>query len=132
MLIRVSGGKAGIKEYLEEGIKNGRDYSRDELDERVVLDGDLELTNDIIKTMETEGEKYLHVTLSFKEDHIDESTLNAVTQEFKAFAMKAYQDNEYTFYAEAHLPKIKSYVDKSTGETVERKPHIHVVIPEKI
>ncbi|EMC9392157.1 relaxase [Vibrio parahaemolyticus] len=131
MLIRVSGGKAGIKEYLEEGIKNGRDYSRDELDERVVLDGDLELTNDIIKTMETEGEKYLHVTLSFKEDHIDESTLNAVTQEFKAFAMKAYQDNEYTFYAEAHLPKIKSYVDKSTGETVERKPHIHVVIPEK-
>ncbi|ELC3210106.1 hypothetical protein RI848_004720 [Vibrio parahaemolyticus] len=130
MLIRVSGGKAGIKEYLEEGIKNGRDYSRDELDERVVLDGDLELTNDIIKTMETEGQRYLHVTLSFKEDHIDESTLNAVTQEFKAFAMKAYQDNEYTFYAEAHLPKIKSYVDKSTGETVERKPHIHVVIPQ--
>ncbi|EJE8516227.1 relaxase [Vibrio parahaemolyticus] len=129
MLIRVSGGKGGIKEYLEEGIKNGRDYSRNELDERVILSGDLELANDIIKTMDTEGEKYLHITLSFKEDHIDEATLNAVTQDFKAFAMKAYQDDEYAFYAEAHLPKIKTYVDKSTGETVERKPHIHVVIP---
>lgn len=131
MLIRVSGGKGGIKEYLEEGIKNGRDYSRNELDERVILSGDLELTNDIIKTMEGDAQRYLHITLSFKEDHIDEATLNAVTQDFKAFAMKAYQDDEYAFYAEAHLPKIKTYVDKSTGETVERKPHIHVVIPQK-
>lgn len=131
MLIRVGGGKGGIKEYLEEGIKNGRDYSRDELDERVILDGDLALTNDIIQSMETEGEKYLHITLSFKEDHIDNATLDAITQEFKAFAMAAYQEDEYSFYAEAHLPKIKSYVDKSTGENIERKPHIHVVIPEK-
>ncbi|PKF50228.1 LPD7 domain-containing protein [Enterovibrio nigricans] len=131
MLIRVSGGKGGIKEYLEEGIKNGRDYSRNELDDRVILSGDLELANDIINTMDTEGEKYLHITLSFKEDHIDEATLNAVTHDFKAFAMKAYQGEEYAFYAEAHLPKIKTYVDKSTGETVERKPHIHVVIPRK-
>ncbi|MDF4825590.1 relaxase, partial [Vibrio parahaemolyticus] len=113
MLIRVGGGKGGIKEYLEEGIKNGRDYSRDELDERVILDGDLSLTNDIIQSMETEGEKYLHITLSFKEDHIDNATLHAITQEFKAFAMTAYQEDEYSFYAEAHLPKIKSYVDKS-------------------
>ncbi|EOC1853657.1 LPD7 domain-containing protein [Vibrio parahaemolyticus] len=131
MLIRVNGGKAGIKEYLEEGIKNGRDYSRDELDERVILDGDLALTNDIIQSMETEGEKYLHITLSFKEDHIDNDTLLAITQEFKAFAMTAYQEDEYAFYAEAHLPKIKSYMDKATGDTIERKPHIHVVIPER-
>ncbi|EIK4811122.1 relaxase [Vibrio parahaemolyticus] len=131
MLIRVSGGKGGIKEYLEEGIKNGRDYSRNELDERVILSGDLELVNDVIKTMEGDAQRYLHITLSFKEDHIDEATLNAVTQDFKAFAMKAYQDDEYAFYAEAHLPKIKTYLDQATGESVERKPHIHVVIPQK-
>ncbi|KOE79461.1 relaxase [Vibrio alginolyticus] len=131
MLIRVNGGSSGIKEYLEEGIKNGRDYSRNELDERVILEGNLQRTDDIIKTMEGDAQRYLHITLSFKEDHIDETTLNAVTQEFKAFTMKAYQDDEYAFYAEAHLPKIKSYVDKSSGETVERKPHIHVVIPQK-
>ncbi|WP_150137777.1 LPD7 domain-containing protein [Candidatus Enterovibrio escicola] len=131
MLIRVSGGKAGIKEYLEEGVKNGRGYSRDELDERVVLDGDLELIDIIIQNMETEGEKYMHITLSFKEDHVDEDTLKAITKEFKDFAMMAYLDEELSFYAEAHLPKIKTYIDKSTGETVERKPHIHVIIPEK-
>ncbi|MCF9846254.1 relaxase, partial [Vibrio parahaemolyticus] len=37
----------------------------------------------------------------------------------------------YAFYAEAHLPKIKTYLDQATGESVERKPHIHVVIPQK-
>lgn len=130
MLIRVNGGKAGIKEYLEEGIKNGRDYSRDELDERVILDGDLAQAHDIIQSMETDAQRYLHITLSFKEDHIDEATLKAVTDDFKAFAMKAYREEEYAFYAEAHIPKIKTYQDKSTGELVERKPHIHVVIPQ--
>ncbi len=35
MLIRVRGGETGIKEYLEEGRKDGRDYRRAELDERV-------------------------------------------------------------------------------------------------
>ena len=34
MLIRVRGGEAGIREYLEEGRKDGRDYNRAELDER--------------------------------------------------------------------------------------------------
>ncbi|WP_097357388.1 hypothetical protein [Candidatus Enterovibrio escicola] len=81
--------------------------------------------------METEGEKYMHITLSFKEDHVDEDTLKAITKEFKDFAMMAYLDEELSFYAEAHLPKIKTYIDKSTGETVKRKPHIHVIIPEK-
>ena len=69
-------------------------------------------------------------TPSFKEDHISNETLNGITQEFKSFAMSAYQSNEYDFYAEAHIPKIKSLVDKRTGELVERKPHIHIVIPK--
>lgn len=30
---------------------------------------------------------------------------------------------------QAHLPKIKNIVDNKTGELVERKPHIHIVIP---
>lgn len=45
--------------------------------------------------------------------------------------MYAYEDEEYNFYAEAHLPKIKSVVDRKTGEPVERKPHIHIFIPRK-
>lgn len=129
MLNRIDGGRDGIAEYLETGIKEGRDYSRDELDERVILDGDLELTDTIIKGMDKAGERYLSVTLAFKEDHIDRETLDAVVSEFKSFAMSAYDPDEFNFYAEAHLPKIKSYINKKTGEFVERKPHIHIVIP---
>ncbi|CRL46892.1 hypothetical protein SGGMMB4_05861 (plasmid) [Sodalis glossinidius str. 'morsitans'] len=45
--------------------------------------------------------------------------------------MYAYEDEEYNFYAEAHLPKIKSVADRKTGETVERKPHIHIFVPQR-
>ncbi|ARU33025.1 hypothetical protein CAP31_14690 (plasmid) [Sulfuriferula sp. AH1] len=130
MLIRVRGGDAGIKEYLEKGQKDGRDYSRDELDERVILSGDLELTDAVISNMDKTGERYLHITLAFKEDEISRDKLQEITDEFKKFAMTAYEGDEYNFYAEAHLPKLKTYTNQKTGELIERKPHIHIVIPE--
>ena len=130
MLIRISGGIEGIKDYLENGQKQGRDFSRDELDERVILAGDLEATDAIIQRMDNDGEKYLHVTIAFKEDDISRETLQAVAREFQAFAFSAYDQDEYSFYAEAHMPKIKSYTNEQTGEFVERKPHIHVVVPK--
>ncbi len=131
MLIRITGGSEGIAEYLVSGQKQDRELSRDELDERVILDGDLELTDIIIKGMEKEGERYLHITLAFKEDTLDQEALRAITSDFKQFAMSAYDEDEFNFYAEAHLPKIKSYTNRQTGELVERKPHIHIVIPEQ-
>jgi len=130
MLIRISGGESGIKDYLEDGQKQGRDYSREELDERVILDGDLKLTDAIINKMDNDGDKYLHITLAFKEDEISRDSLQAITQDFKDFAFTAFQGDEYSFYAEAHLPRIKSYTHAKTGEWVERKPHIHIVIPK--
>lgn len=131
MLTRISGAASGIKDYLENGQKQGRENSRDELDERVILDGDLELTNTLINGMDKAGDRYLHITLAFKEDEINHETLKAITQDFKAFAFSAFNDDEYNFYAEAHLPKIKSYINQKTGELVERKPHIHIVIPKQ-
>lgn len=131
MLIRVTGGTDGIAEYLVNGQKQDREMSRDELDERVILDGDLDLTDTIIKNMDKEGERYLHITLAFKEDVLTQETLRDITDDFKAFTMTAYDTDEFNFYAEAHLPKIKSYTNCKTGELVERKPHIHIVIPEK-
>lgn len=130
MLIRVYGGVDGIKEYLEEGQKQGRQFSRDELDERVILSGDLDATNSVIKSMDSDGERYLHITLAFKEDELTEEAMQRVVKEFKDFAFSAYQDDEYSFYAEAHLPKIKSYTNEKTGEFVERKPHIHIIVPK--
>ncbi len=130
MLIRISGGIQGIKEYLENGQKQGRDFSRDELDERVILAGDLEATDAVIQRMDNDGEKYLHVTIAFKEDEIDRETLAAVAREFEYFAFAAYDQDEYSFCAEAHLPRVKSYTNEQTGEFIERKPHIHVVVPK--
>lgn len=131
MLIRITGGTSGIAEYLVSGQKNDREFTRDELDERVILDGDLEITDSIIKGMEKEGERYLHITLAFKEDELSADVLNGITSDFKQFAMSAYDADEFNFYAEAHLPKLKSYANRQTGELVERKPHIHIVIPEQ-
>jgi len=132
MLLRASGRLDGVKQYLESGRKQGRDLSRDELDERVVLAGDLELTDSIIRSIDTapDVDRYLSVTMSFKEDDVDRETLDAITAEFRAFVSVAYRSDEMNFYAEAHLPKVKSYQDDATGELVERKPHIHVVIPK--
>ena len=130
MLVRITGGSEGIAEYLANGQKAGREFTRDELDERVILDGDLELTDTIIKGMEKEGERYLHITLAFKEDEMGWDKLHAITDDFKKFVMTAYEGDEYNFYAEAHLPKLKSYTNQKTGELIERKPHIHIVIPE--
>lgn len=131
MLVRITGGSEGIAEYLANGQKADRELTRDELDERVILDGDLELTDTIIKGMGKEGERYLHITLAFKEDELSPEIMRDLVSDFKQFAMSAYEADEFNFYAEAHLPKIKSYTNRQTGELVERKPHIHIVIPEQ-
>lgn len=130
MLIRVAGYNAGVQEYLEEGNKSGREFSRDELDHRMIIDGDLDLTRVVYESIPDRGQdRYLTFTLSFKEDDVSPQVLESITSEFKQFLMHAYQRDEFNFYAEAHLPKIKSVLDRKTGELVERKPHIHVVVP---
>mgnify|MGYP001599630654 CR=1 FL=1 len=133
MLIRPSGHHDGVKEYLENGRKVGREHGRDEMDERVVLAGDLDLTDAVIQSIDAAPnvDRYLSITLSFKEDHVDRETLFQIARDFEAFALHAYRPDEYCFYAEAHLPRIKSYIDKSTGQLIERKPHIHIVIPKR-
>lgn len=130
MLIRVRGGNAGVFRYLRDGMKSGRKYTRAELDERVVLAGNMGLAESIVNAMSSRGEKYLHITLSFKEDQLPLETLQAITDEFQNFCMSAFRPDEYSFYAEAHLPRIKSYTNKRTGQEIIRKPHIHIVIPE--
>ncbi|WP_439295228.1 LPD7 domain-containing protein [Lonepinella sp. BR2882] len=131
MIVRFGGGNSGIASYLENGMKQGRMFSRDELDQRVVLEGDLALTHKIIESIQDKGqERYLHITLSFKENELSNELLQDVVSDYRELLMTAYSDDEFNFYAEAHLPKIKSIKDERTGEMIERKPHIHIVIPE--
>ncbi|HHH1744156.1 TPA: LPD7 domain-containing protein [Yersinia enterocolitica] len=130
MLIRQGGGRDGIKEYLENGLKSSNTIHRDILDKRIVLEGELDVTDKIIKSIDNSGERYSHYTLSFKEDTVTPEILQEVTEQFKKFLLHAYTEDEFDFYAEAHLPKVKSYIDKKTGNTILRKPHIHVVVPK--
>lgn len=128
MLIRAKGYVAGIKDYLVHGQKSGRYFSRDELDERVPLSGNLDFVDDVIAGMESKGDRYTNYTLSFKEDYVSHEMLSTAVNEFMAYYFHGYSDDEYCYYAEAHLPKLKSYSD-SGGDLVERKPHIHIVVP---
>ncbi len=131
MIVRYGGGNNGIAEYLENGMKQGRMFSRDELDQRLVLQGDLEFTNNIIQSIQDKGqERYLHITLSFKEDEVSFEKMQSLVDDYRNLLLSAYSEDEYNFYAEAHLPKIKQVSDNRTGESIERKPHIHIVIPE--
>ncbi|MBQ9682014.1 MAG: hypothetical protein IJV35_01935 [Neisseriaceae bacterium] len=132
MVIRFGGGSSGIVEYLETGQKSGREHSRDELDKRVILSGDIRLLDEVLAqfTKDDESEHYMHITLSFKERKIDEETLRAIDQEFRQFVFAATgRDDEFYYYSEAHLPKIKRLKDMN-GDDYERFPHIHIVIPK--
>ena len=70
-------GSIRVADYLENGQKQCREHSREELDERVILDGDQELTDAFINSMDKRGERYLHITLAFKEDEVSPETLHA-------------------------------------------------------
>ncbi|SPE17062.1 relaxase (plasmid) [Pseudomonas syringae] len=130
MLIRVSGYNTGAQEYLEQGNKSGREFTRDELDHRLIIEGQLSVTRAIYESIPDHGQdRYLTFTLSFKEDTVSPELLKAVTTDFKNFFMHAYKPEEFNLYAEAHLPKMKTVTDRKTGDVIERKPHIHIIIP---
>ncbi|RSC52127.1 LPD7 domain-containing protein [Citrobacter amalonaticus] len=131
MLIRVRGYNSGFANYLRTGQKNGNHLHRDDLDKRLILSGDLDITDAIVNAMpDTGDDRYLHIALPFKEDYISEEVLKTVVEDFKNSLMNAYREDEYAFYAEAHIPKIKRVLNEKTGEMEDRKPHIHVIIPK--
>lgn len=131
MIIRVSGGSSGISKYLSEGRKAGRSHSRDELDQRVILHGSLDQIDAALASFDLneEHEKYIHITLSFKEKIIDKNILHEIDNQFRKFIFSACRSDEFLYYSECHLPKIKTLLNYH-GNKFDRYPHIHVVIPE--
>ncbi len=131
MIIEVGGGTGGLKAYLEDGRKKGREFHRDELDQRIPLAGDLDAFELACNAFASDGVRYDHFTLSFSEDHVPDQMLHRAVEEFREHLFAAWpepQRSRVAFYAEAHRPKLKSYVHAETGELVERKTHIHVAI----
>ncbi|CAM3685501.1 AAA family ATPase [Polaromonas hydrogenivorans] len=128
------GGNSGIKEYFEDGKKQGRTLSRDQIDQRIVLEGDLDICDSIIHSRDSEHERYDHITLSFKEKDISIEVLQAITADFKNFINQAFGEDEIYLYAEAHMPKMATEQKWNSKtklyETVARYPHIHFVIPK--
>jgi hypothetical protein len=142
VLVRVNSGASGVAEYLETGRKRGREFDRDLIDERLVIDGDLVLMEAVINGIETaqEGDaRYLHITLGLAErftaadvcgpGEVNLAKLVAITEAYRTALMSAYDRREYAWYAEAHIPKVSHELHETTGEYVERLPHVHIVLP---
>lgn len=129
MIVEIGGGKGGLKEYLEHGKKQGRDLHRDQLDQRVPLVGDLDVFELVTTSSGDGGDKYDHITLSFSESYVSDEMLQVAAQEFRDHVLSAWPETErhrIAFYAEAHRPKILSYINSESGEQVERLTHIHI------
>lgn len=129
MIIEAGGGKSGFKEYLETGQKKGRELHRDQLDQRIALFGDLDVFELATSAHAGTGRTYDHLTLSFSENNISNELLEVAVREFRDHALVAWPEEErhrIAFYAEAHRPKILSYTNSETGETVDRLIHIHI------
>ncbi|HGJ7737681.1 TPA: LPD7 domain-containing protein [Pseudomonas aeruginosa] len=132
MIIRYGGGNDGIKDYLENGRKVDRHFSRDELDRRIPIEGDLNVTQAVIDSIDDHGqERYLHITMSFHEPDITEEKMVEVFQQYKRELMTAYGDDEFNIYAEIHWPKIKEAYNHQTEQMEPRFPHVHVVLPKR-
>ena len=131
MIITIGSGKGGLKDYLENGQKQGRDLHRDELDERIILDGDLSVFETVTSAHSAEGVAYDHITLSWSENYVSNEMLHLTVEKWKEHALAAWPKEDrdrIAFYAEAHRPRILSYKNHLTGEEESRCTHIHIAI----
>lgn len=131
MLIRITRRSSGLDYYLETGRKKGRVLSRDELDKRVHLAGDLNAFRSAVEfTNKTKKwkEHYYHITASFalENNDLDDETLKSITRDLLEYYFCAYNVDDLILTAEAHRPKIQSEIDKTTGEVNQRLLHIHI------
>jgi hypothetical protein len=129
MIVEISSGKGGFKLYLEHGQKKGREQHRDQLDQRIALAGDLNVFELATSSGAGDGYKYDHITLSFSENHVSDDVLQLAVDEFREHALAAWPQadrHRVAFYAEAHRPRMTSYLNSETGARVVRLTHIHI------
>lgn len=133
-LWRVTAGSGGFAEYLEHAAMAGRTMTRDEMDERIHLEGSLEEFEAVVAhTQDTKNWKshYKHITIGMSpaEQHIideDPDRLReAVKRTIQHLAGPGVNLDDLTFYAEYHKPKLHSYTD-ANGNTKERLGHVHI------
>lgn len=119
--------KSGACEYMKEGT-NG---DREEKDVRVQLttltcEESIGAVNEYLKKtnkFDKFKNNYKHIVLSFNKDELTEEQMRSITQDFVHLYMHSYNESEYTYYAEAHVPKILTNKNNE-----ERRTHIHIFI----
>lgn len=129
MLVRITA-QRGHSRIPGERAKADK-FTRDELDERVILDGDLELTDTIIKGMEKEGERYLYSNACLQRGCLRprsdaracERLQTICNERLRCRRIQLLRRGAFTETQELHQPANRGIM--------ERKPHIHIVIPEQ-
>ena len=143
MVSRITLGKHGLPEYLESGIKSGSQYTREEKDTRVYVDGSIDSLKDSIFFCQEKGWKnsYYHISLSFTHEEWQKIEEEGRSQDIvKRYLQLMFPNHdveqELCYHAEAHIPKIKyePFVSRGKndprvgqeGDMMERFPHIHL------
>ena len=147
MITNITLGKSGLPEYLVSGRKVGSEYSRDEKDHRLFIDGSEEALKDsigwVLKNKNWKN-SYYHATIAFTYDEWErlsqeEGKLQEVVQEYLRLNFPNHSSlDELIYHAEAHVPKILyeeaepkrggAHEKHSEDELIERHPHIHIGI----
>lgn len=133
MLIRISHKKEGIEHYLETGQKDGRTKSREELDNRVYLSGDLDSFAATVQYTRNEKEwenHYWHITASFAvaDNELDDDTLKAINDEMMSYYFCGYDTSKVIHACEAHRPRYQTTIDADTNKKRQRLLHFHNAI----
>ena len=142
MVSRITLGKTGLPQYLESGIKSGSQYSREEKDTRIQIDGSIDALKDSIEFCQNKGWKnsYYHLTLSFTHEEWEKlekaDNTQDIVQRYLRLMFPNHELDELCYHAEAHIPLIKyePFVPRgkndprvgTEGDMMERYPHIHI------
>ena len=133
MLIRISQSSECIEHYFETGEKQGRKATRNKLDQRVHLCGDIQsfsVTAAYSRKNKAWKNHYWHVTASFamENNDLDDETLRAINDEMMAYYFAGYDLYSVSHAAEAHRPKVQSVFNETTGKYDQRLLHLHNAI----
>ncbi|BCG62918.1 MAG: hypothetical protein methR_P0589 [Methyloprofundus sp.] len=131
MLIRITQNSAGIEHYFETGAKKGRVHTRDSLDERVHLMGNLDAFSTAVaytNKHKSWKQHYWHITASFalENNDLDTETLRDITRDMLEYYFTGYQLDDLFYAAEAHQPKMQSELNQSTQQQEQRLLHLHI------
>ncbi|MCP3965979.1 MAG: hypothetical protein GY718_06430, partial [Lentisphaerae bacterium] len=128
MIIRIKENTQGIEHYFETGQKKGRAKSRDELDKRVHLSGDLNAFSRAVQLTNKQKNwknHYWHLTGSFalEDQNVSTETIKKIHQEMLEYYFCRYDPGDIIHASEIHQPKIQTGIIGN-----QRFVHFHIAV----